>query len=212
MTDHPGEERLESKVVRRGRELVKPRPEDPLAWAENVFTLLELVRGPDHAAVRALRTHIDSAALRGQGTSTIFQDAVRGVAQGLLNDLESGFLPDLATRIRADVEGDLLGQAHRLLEEGLKDPAAMLVGAVLEDALRQLCRKYDVTEGNTIESMNVPLRKAGVYPLPQQQQVTAWAAIRNKADHGHFAEYTEAEVRQMQEGVAGFVARYLTEA
>lgn len=57
--------------------------------------------------------------------------------------------------------------------------------------------------------MNEPLRKASVCGLPQKQQVTAWAAIRNKADHGRFTEYTEPEVRQMHQGVAGFVARDL---
>lgn len=85
----------------------------------------------------------------------------------------------------------------------------MLVGAVLEDALRQLCRKHGVPEGRGIEAMNEPLRKAGVLSLPQKQQVTAWAALRNKADHGHFGDYTEAEIRLMHQGVVGFVATFL---
>jgi hypothetical protein len=128
---------------------------------------------------------------------------------GLQNDIESGFLPDLATKIRGEVEGDFLAQAQRLLEQRQKDPAAMLVGAVLEDSLRQLCRRHDVAEGDSIEAMNTPLRKAGVYGAPQQQAVTAWAVIRNRADHGRFTEYTEPEVRLMHQGVAGFVATHL---
>ena len=141
-----------------------------------------------------------------------FTVAIRGAASGLLNDVESGLLPDLAMRIRGDVEGDFLAQAHRLLEERQKDPAAMLVGAVLEDALRQLCRKHGVPEGDSIEAMNVSLRRAGVYGAPQQQAVTAWATIRNRADHGRFTEYTEPEVRLMHQGVAGFVATHLQAA
>lgn len=88
-------------------------------------------------------------------------------------------------------EADFLQQADRLGER-LKDPAAMLIGAVLEDALRQLCRKHGIPEGDSIEAMNEPLRKASTYGLPQKQQVTAWATIRNKADHARFNEYTEA--------------------
>ena len=36
-------------------------------------------------------------------------------------------------------------------------------GAVLEDGLRQPCRKYSVLEADNFEVMNVPPRKAGVY-------------------------------------------------
>ena len=64
-----------------------------------------------------------------------------------MSDLEGGLLPDFALRVRSDVDGDFLGQAHRLLEDHLKDPAAMLIGAILEDTLRQLCRKHGAKEG-----------------------------------------------------------------
>jgi len=83
------------------------------------------------------------------------------------------------------------------------------LGHRLEDALRQLCRKNGIPEGDGIEAMNVPLRKAGVYGVPQQQQITAWAAIRNKADHGRFSEYSLEEVRVMHLGVSGFVTSFL---
>lgn len=114
---------------------------------------------------------------------------MRGIARGTLDDLENGLLPDFTAKVRGEVEGDFLAQARRLLEDGLKNPAAMLIGA-------------------GIEKMNLPLRQAAVYGLPQGQQVTAWAAIRNKADHGRFADYSEAEVRTMHQGVAGFIATH----
>jgi len=199
----------ENKVLQRARDLASAPDQEPVAWAENVFTLLELVRGPNHSAVIGLRAYIDTARAHGRYRQGTFGGAIHGVANALLNDLESGFLPDLRTTIRAEVEGDFLAQAHRLLEEGLKDPAAMLLGAVLEDALRQLCRKHGVPEGNSIEAMNEPLRKADIYGLPQKQQVTAWAAIRNKADHGRFSEYTEPEIRVMHQGLTGFIATLL---
>jgi hypothetical protein len=118
----------------------------------------------------------------------------------------------LQFRIRSEVEGDFLGQAQRLLDEGLKDPAAMLIGAVLEDALRQLCRKHGVAEASSIDPMNSALRKADVYGEPRRAAVAAWAALRNKAAHGRFNDYTDAEVRQMHVGVAEFVAAFLGDA
>jgi hypothetical protein len=181
-----------------------------LSLATNLLTLVQIVRGRDDAVSTALQRRIHNAIESGSHSDPSLISALSGIARGLLNDLEAGFLPDFTMRIRSDVEGDLLAQAHRLLEEDhLKDPAAMLVGAVLEDALRQLCRKHGVAEGDGIEKMNVPLRQAGAYGLPQGQQITAWAAIRNKADHARFADYTDSEVRVMHQGVAGFIAAYL---
>lgn len=181
-----------------------------VAWATNVLTVLEAVVGPDDARTQAVRRLIETRTTRPQDVAgEDFLDGVRGVAWGVRLDMEGNYFRDLRAQIREEVEGDFLGQATRLLGEGLKDPAAMLVGAVLEDALRQLCRKHGLPEGDSLEAMNEPLRRAGVYGLPQKQQITAWTAIRNKADHGRFAEYSLEEVRLMHQGVSGFVATYL---
>lgn len=188
-----------------------PRREehDSIAWAMSVLTLVEAIRGADHPGVRSLREYIDTSVAKLGQRYDPFHAVVRGAAAALASDLEFGLIPDLPTRIRSEVEGDLLAQGLRLLDEHLKDPAAMLIGAVLEDALRQLCRKHGVPEADRISIMNDALRKAGVYGLPQAQHVTAWAAIRNKADHGHFGEYTEPEVRVMHQGVSGFITAHL---
>jgi len=97
-------------------------------------------------------------------------NTVIGIAAGLVSDIEVDSYRISKQKIRSEVEGDFLGQAQRLLDENLKDAAAMVIGAVLEDALRQLCRKHGLPEGDGIEAMNEPLRKAGVYGLPQRQQ------------------------------------------
>ena len=57
--------------------------------------------------------------------------------------------------------------------------------------------------------MNYPLKKEGVYGLPVQQQVTAWASFRNKADHGHFDDYDMHQVKLMHQGVTDFIVKYL---
>jgi hypothetical protein len=46
-----------------------------------------------------------------------FTTGAEGIAKGFADDLEHGYFVDLAAQIRAEVEGDFLGQAHRLLEE-----------------------------------------------------------------------------------------------
>jgi hypothetical protein len=199
---------LRDELLKRAKAMTAGRPGETIAWASDVLTLLELLRGPNHGLTQTLQRALDATVVNKAGGSQLAHTA-QGLAAGLVSDLEAGLIPDLQSRIRSEVEGGFLGQAMRLLDDGLKDPAAMLIGAVLEDGLRQLCSKHGVPEGSTIETMNEPLRQKAVYGLPQKQQVTAWAAIRNKADHGRFSEYTEAEVRLMHQGVLGFIAQHL---
>src|SRR5262249_56818471 len=173
---------LRERLLERARALTTAQPGETYTWASDVFTLMDLLRGRGHPLTTTLHRTIDATVTNKTGGSQLAH-LTQSLAKGLVNDLEAGLIPDLHSRIRSEVEGDFLAQAARLLDERLKDPAAMLIGAVLEDALRQLCGKHGVAEGKTIELMNEPLRQKGVYGLPQKQQVTAWAAIRNKADH-----------------------------
>jgi hypothetical protein len=57
--------------------------------------------------------------------------------------------------------------------------------------------------------MNVALAGIGVYNKGMQKQVTAWAHWRNKAAHGEWNEYSEADVKDMLAGVGRFMAEYL---
>jgi len=186
---------------------------DLIGWANNILDLIKLILPPKCSQILSLEKTIEQFI-----SEDFFKDRYRvklfTIFQGFLmatySDFKNGFIKDLRTEIRAEVDANFLAQAHRIIAEELKDPAAMLIGAVLEDALRQLCKKFGVQEGTNIESMNSPLKKEGVYGLPDQQQVTAWAAIRNKADHGHFDEYDLQQVKSMHQGVSAFVAKYLT--
>ena len=56
--------------------------------------------------------------------------------------------------------------------------------------------------------MNKGLAKAKVYTRLKQQQVQAWAAIRNSAAHGKPDEYKTTDVEYMLEGVQNFLAEH----
>jgi len=187
--------------------------DDLIAWANNVISVFKLLMPTNSSQIQILERSLNNYLLGGIYNTTATSNLIatfNGFLKGTLSDFKIGFLKDLRAEIRVEVDTNFLSQANRLLNENLKDPAAMLIGAVLEDTLRQLCQKHGVSEGANIESMNAPLRTAGAYGLPVQQQVTAWAAIRNKADHGRFDEYDLGQVKLMHQGVLDFVARHLT--
>ncbi len=184
-----------------------------LAWANSILNTFKLILPTNSYQIQNLEKVISeylAIDYYKPFQRLDFREKCSGILLATYRDYKEGFLIDLRTEIRAEADADFLSQANRLLKEKLKNPAAMLTGAVLEDALRQLCIKFEVKEGSNIESMNVPLRKAGAYGLPAQQQVTAWAAIRNKADHARFEEYDIKEVRLMHQGVNDFIVKHLT--
>jgi hypothetical protein len=130
------------------------------------------------------------------------------VMQALKADMEAGFLFERDELIKAEVFNDILEQAEHLLGHGYKDPAAVLVGAVLETTLRNMClaRKIELSDRDTINPMNDKLATATppAYSKLTQKRIVAWADIRNNAAHGAFEKYTEKDVQNMYESVRGF--------
>lgn len=138
-----------------------------------------------------------------------------GLVKGIQNDLRTGLLDDFRALVQAEVFADFLEMAEHLLDAGYKDPAAVLLGAVLEDSLRRVANRNRVpTSGSngkllTIDPLNVALAKSGAYGPLIQKQITSWANLRNDAAHGHFGKYDREQVRQMLIFVEKFCGDYL---
>jgi len=67
------------------------------------------------------------------------------ILSALREDISNGYLRTTANIISAEVFSDFLEMGQHLLDEGYKDPAASLTGAVLEDGLRRIARNHDIT-------------------------------------------------------------------
>lgn len=139
-----------------------------------------------------------------------------GVVESLRDDVEGDFFDDFAELIHGDVFGDFLEMAQYLVEEAYKDAAAVIAGSSLEAHLRLLCAKNGVdVEQKTAsairlkkaEQMNSDLASVNAYSKLDQKNVTAWLDLRNKAAHGLYSEYGEAQVRLMVSGILDFIAR-----
>jgi hypothetical protein len=141
---------------------------------------------------------------------------VIGVMESLQGDIEAGYLASLEELIHGDVFADFLEMAEHLLGEGYKDAAAVIAGGTLEAHLRQLCMKARIdtetatargTQPKRASQMNVDLAKASVYSKLDQQNVTAWLALRNNAAHGKYIEYTKEQVALFVSGIRDFITR-----
>jgi len=139
-----------------------------------------------------------------------------GIVDALLADLDAGYLQSVEELIHGELFSDLLEMSTHLLEEGYKDPSAVVTGSALEAHLRQLCQRHSInieviiggkSRSKKADQMNADLKKANVYSKLDQKNVTAWLDLRNKAAHGHYAEYTADQVKLMTDGVRDFITR-----
>lgn len=136
-----------------------------------------------------------------------------GVLKSLRDAYEKGYLTTIAEIIHADLFNDFLEMAEHLLDQGYKDPAAVLVGGTLEEHLRKLCTKHGIPITNAkgqpqkASAMNDDLAKT-VYDKLQQKGVTYWLDLRNKAAHGEYSEYDTKDVQSMLHSVREFISRF----
>lgn len=131
------------------------------------------------------------------------------------HEIENGWLVSFKSLVAAELFSDFFEMAEHLLEEGYKDAAAVMIGSVLEEHLRQLCHSHGVdthyiSKGDSVPKkanlINDDLKKEGIYGPIEQKQVVAWLSIRNSAAHGKYTEYTPDQVKLMYQGVLQFIS------
>lgn len=145
-------------------------------------------------------------------------NAKNGVAilEAIRAEISGGWLISIKGLIAAEIFTDFLEMAEYLISNGYKDPAAVMAGSVLEEHLRQLCKKESIDTEETKEDRQVPkkadrlnadLAKAEVYSKLDHKQITAWLDLRNNAAHGKYELYTEEQVRHFISGLTEFMTR-----
>ena len=141
---------------------------------------------------------------------------VGGVLESLHDAAASGYLDSASELLRGELFADFLEMAQHLLDEGYKDPAAVVAGSSLEAHLRQLCTKFAVDTEVTVNGdlrpkkadvLNADLVKAGAFNKLDQKSVTSWLDLRNNAAHGHYGAYQSPQVALMISGVRDFIVR-----
>ncbi len=144
-----------------------------------------------------------------------------GYIDSLKRDYEAGRFDSLPELIATNVASDYLGQAEELLQEGQSGkydhvPAAVLTGAVLENALRRICQRQNPAiailkpngEPKMLNGLIDDIKKANVFNEPKAKQLRAWTDIRNAAAHGEFQQFTRSDVELMLAGVQKFLVEY----
>lgn len=138
------------------------------------------------------------------------------ILKSLRAEIENNWLQSFKSLVSAEIFTDFFEMAEHLIDNGYKDPAAVLIGSVLEEHLRQLCAKNNIEttfekSGDQIpkkaDRLNSDLAANQVYNKLDQKNITAWLGLRNNAAHGHYDEYKLEQVQLMYSGISDFIAR-----
>ena len=134
-----------------------------------------------------------------------------GILRAAEDDIRGGYLQKVEMLVSAEVFYDFLDMAKHLLDNDYKDPAASLIGAVLEDSLRRICGNNNITvkSDDNISSLNKKLADKDVYNRLKQREIEVWNKLRDYADHGYFDQYKPSGVTDMLKGVRNFLSEYL---
>lgn len=132
--------------------------------------------------------------------------------------LEAGLAEGVSAerRAQADVVSDILQQAHTMLDNNAFHPAAaaVLIGAALEEFLRNWIESAGISLGNAKPGIDVyckALRSAELISKQDAKDITAWAGIRNHAAHGEWEDVGGRDrVRLMATGVDLFMRQHLS--
>jgi hypothetical protein len=147
------------------------------------------------------------------GNMGVALSPLRGILKAIREDYAAGYLQSTLELVHADIFADFLEMADYLLQQGYKDPAAVIIGSVLEEHLRKLCSKHGIAvvksdgKPKTADALNSELAAAVAYNMLDQKNVTAWLDLRNKAAHGKYGEYKKEQVGLMLENVRNFLTR-----
>ena len=179
------------------------------AFRSASLSFLSMTFGKDH-------THYDEFNSRVESPTPYCSRIGRGILSAAREELAGGWLSTTKGLISAEIFSDLLEMAQHLLDEGYKDPAAVMAGSVLEEHLRQLCQKHGIPTEITkqgrpqpkkADALNADLSKKEVYNKLDQKNVTAWLDLRNKAAHGKYQDYTKEQVSLMLQSLSDFMVR-----
>jgi hypothetical protein len=175
----------------------------------STLSFIAMTYGSNHSYY----SEYDSATVRSLESSAKKSHAI---LHSIQNEIDGGWIFTVKRLIAAEIFSDFIEMAEHLLEQGYKDPAAVMIGSVLEENLRQLCvaneidtelEKDGVFISKKTDRLNSDLAKFEVYTKLDQKSVTAWLDLRNNAAHGKYNEYTREQVKFMLDGVTNFLSR-----
>ena len=170
-----------------------------LSWLLSAVNLLEVAMPSDSRFRKEAQRLMPNpeAEIWGSTIATIL-----GIFKSAASEWRNGLIDTFELRFVALAFEDFLKHAAAFNDGGKKMEAAILASAVLEDTVKRLCLKYNISaEGKTLDSLINALKAAQVLGKVKAERMKSYAALRNKAFHAEWDAFDERDLRQMIDGL-----------
>lgn len=177
--------------------------------AAQLLTLLQNLYGEDDVRINALLKYKNERfdpSPWNDFSVTYFRAQLLGLAKGIKIDIENGLIFNLKKQIIGEIVADFITLAKKSSEEDIKDVAAVLGSAALEDSLKRYAELNGliVDDKDMSEVINA-LKSKGLLKGPQATVVTSYVTTRNKAFHAEFEKIEMPEVK----GLIAFTEEFI---
>jgi len=133
-----------------------------------------------------------------------------GLVQSAKAEWDRGLLRRIEYVIAAATFDDFLDHAATYHKGGMKNEAAVLASAVLEDAIKKVAAKNELPfERRAIEELIEELVKASVITDTKAKRIRAYAGVRNHALHAEWEEFDIKDVGEQIAGLRELISEYL---
>ena len=173
-------------------------------WGTSAQNLIRAVYGFNSPHYKNFEALFQSGSMINQ--SETGTKAVYGFFQSAKNDFEGGYVFDVEKQVSGEVVGDFVSMAKLALREGIKDVAAVLACAALEDALKRYATLSGLTiDGKSMQEVINALKSKGLIEGPMKSLLGSMPEFRNSVMHADWGKVTPENT-----GAAiGFVEQFL---
>ena len=142
-------------------------------------------------------------------------DGAISILKAIDFEIQNGWLDNLRKLVSAELFSDFMEMSKYLLDEGYKDASAVMLGSILEENLRCLCKDNNIQismekNGKSFSKkanlLNDELYKENIYNALTHKSILSWLELRNNAAHGHYENYSIANVQFMYQGILNFLS------
>ena len=113
------------------------------------LSFLQNVYGQDHPYYKEFNT-------RCKDIVRWHSEEGKGILLSVKDEIDNDWLFSLKSLVTSEIFSDFLEMANYLLTENYKDPAAVMIGSILEEHLRQLCLKNLIPVEVVKHDKNIP--------------------------------------------------------
>jgi hypothetical protein len=193
------------QLLADNKKIIDDRTYDSVMVEKTVFGTISVINicygenSPQHKSLLELRSNYIKGGTGWRHSNTFeIQNFIEGLLNTLKLDIEYNLLTSLQNQIAGEIYGDFISLAKRSMDEGFKDPAAVLACGAFEDSMKKFAIKngIDASDLDLATVVNA-LKAAGLIKGTQAGVVQSYVKLRNKTFHAQFDKIEMPEVSSL---------------